>query len=205
MPYKSKELRRAHYAANIEKYREQARKKIATNIEYRDKNNERAKKWRKKQLEDRPEEFRKYNKDRAMKLYYKNPELGKKQQKRFKDKYHNDPVFRQEIITHSSLGRYGGMTLEDYNDKLAGQNGRCAICGITAKDCGKKLHIDHDHACCNSSSSTRSCGKCVRGLLCFKCNLTLAKVEFVLTMGTIDPTEGTWLSKATQYLTQYKV
>lgn len=44
------------------------------------------------------------------------------------------------------------------------QNNSCAIC----LDESKKLHIDHDHGCCESGS--KGCGKCVRGLLCSKCN-----------------------------------
>lgn len=48
--------------------------------------------------------------------------------------------------------------------------GPCSICGIT----GVTLHIDHDHACCNTGDSgKRSCGKCVRGALCKDCNMGL--------------------------------
>lgn len=56
-----------------------------------------------------------------------------------------------------------------YKEKLQEQNGGCAVC--RSKDPGHKnkyFSIDHDHACCLGK---RSCGKCVRGLLCYYCNI----------------------------------
>lgn len=56
------------------------------------------------------------------------------------------------------------MTLQDYDNLLANQNGLCAFngCDTTEELNGGFLAIDHDHNCCEK----KSCGKCVRGLLC---------------------------------------
>jgi hypothetical protein len=70
------------------------------------------------------------------------------------------------------------MTPEDYDRMFEAQGGVCAICcrkpNEIKKRGTKRLHIDHDHLCCPGS---RSCGECVRGLLCFHCNRLLAAVE----------------------------
>jgi hypothetical protein len=68
-------------------------------------------------------------------------------------------------------------SLEWYETKLAEQNGVCAICGKpesrkTPKSEVKSLAVDHNHRCC---SGHRSCGKCVRGLICENCNHALGR------------------------------
>ena len=60
-----------------------------------------------------------------------------------------------------------GMTTDEYAAKLREQGGGCAVCGKTPEENGKDLAVDHDHSCCPGE---RSCGKCVRGLLCDTCN-----------------------------------
>ena len=61
------------------------------------------------------------------------------------------------------------ITVEIYNKMLIDQNGLCDICEtqITSK---RYFDVDHNHFCC---SGYRSCGKCVRGLICFNCNSVL--------------------------------
>jgi hypothetical protein len=60
-----------------------------------------------------------------------------------------------------------GITLADYEAMAQEQGGGCAICGGLSKD-GRPLAVDHDHACCPGQ---RTCGRCVRALLCSDCNL----------------------------------
>lgn len=58
------------------------------------------------------------------------------------------------------------MTIEQYNEKLKQQNNKCCICCCVFDESNKPC-VDHDRKCC---SKDRSCGKCVRGLLCSSCN-----------------------------------
>lgn len=64
------------------------------------------------------------------------------------------------------------ITVEDYNRILDAQDGKCAICGAVPDG---KLHVDHDHSCCPGQK--RSCGQCVRGLLCTRCNTGLGMFQ----------------------------
>ena len=50
-------------------------------------------------------------------------------------------------------------------------------------DCDGELQIDHNHKCCNERR--KSCGKCVRGVLCRRHNTALGHIE-------IDPAFTAW-------------
>ena len=63
----------------------------------------------------------------------------------------------------SKMKQKYGITLEEYEKKLAMQSGVCMICGNEETN-GKRLAIDHNHTT-----------KAVRGLLCNHCNLGLGK------------------------------
>lgn len=64
------------------------------------------------------------------------------------------------------------VTVEWYDNQLAAQGGSCAIC--SARPGKRMLAVDHDHTCCPSGGS---CGSCVRGLLCGRCNFALGNFE----------------------------
>jgi len=92
---------------------------------------------------------------------------------------------------------------------LADQGGRCAAgCGTTISLMVKRgdpemTHIDHDHRCC--SEGYRSCGECIRGLLCVPCNQTLGWLE-TETGQMVDPVDrcfglAAYLLRSTDVLT----
>lgn len=97
-----------------------------------------------------------------------------------------------------------GTTVEWYRDRLIAQCGVCALCNHLSHHHGtiQRLQVDHNHKCCDLH--TKSCGKCLRGLLCADCNLLLSYLEKLLKETTsIVPKWDTWLEDALLYLTKY--
>jgi Recombination endonuclease VII len=74
----------------------------------------------------------------------------------------------------NGLRRLYGLTLEQYAEKLAAQKGVCACCGREPRAREKAFPVDHDHACCPGA---RSCGRCVRGIVCQGCNHLIGCLE----------------------------
>lgn len=85
-----------------------------------------------------------------------------------------DPKRDQENRLRARCKAYG-ITVEQYRAMLAAQDGRCGMCNLPEEENGIMLAIDHDHACC--PDPCRSCGRCLRGLLCDPCNRALGYVE----------------------------
>lgn len=88
--------------------------------------------------------------------------------------------FRRERLVggrcsqEKSLWAYYRLTLERFNALLEAQGGICAVphCGATTPGGKGSWHVDHDHRCC---PGRYSCGKCIRGLLCYNCNIGLGQ------------------------------
>lgn len=73
------------------------------------------------------------------------------------------PECKRKYLRDYHLRTRYGLTAEQYDAILESQGGGCAICGRG----DIQFTVDHDHACCPGK---RSCGKCVRGILCTRCN-----------------------------------
>jgi|SRR5579871_843499 hypothetical protein len=65
------------------------------------------------------------------------------------------------------------LSEEDILRKIQEQNGVCPICKLPLVlflDGKVQIYIDHDHSCCPKS---KTCGKCVRGIIHIGCNIGL--------------------------------
>jgi hypothetical protein len=91
----------------------------------------------------------------------KNPEKAQEydRQRRLENK---DKFLEREH--RRNLKRRFGMTVEQYEELLAFQNGVCGICGSQPN--GKKLAVDH----CHETNK-------IRGLLCGRCNPAVGYVK----------------------------
>lgn len=81
--------------------------------------------------------------------------------------------------SHKLMRAYG-ISINEYERRFKDQEGLCAICGSPENQVDSRsglpmrFAIDHDHACCPGA---KSCGKCLRGLLCWKCNTAIGQFE----------------------------
>lgn len=138
-----------------------------------------------KQVRERPnrQEFLVSQRQRSKEYYQKNREAVIKRTVEY-GKTNAEQKRRWTLKT-----RYG-ISLDDYDELLTKQDNKCAICkGVNAN--GWALSVDHDHSCCLGGES---CGKCVRGLLCFNCNSGL---------GNFRDSEETMIAAA-EYIRQWQ-
>jgi len=96
-----------------------------------------------------------------------------------------DKVKSPEAYLKRNAMRHG-ITQEEFLSLRDSQDNLCAICKISIP-----TSIDHNHNCCNG---TYSCGSCIRGLLCGKCNRGIGHFNDDIAL----------LSNAIDYLNKFK-
>lgn len=71
-----------------------------------------------------------------------------------------------------------GISEDQFAALLEIQGYACAMCQGSFEE-GQRIFADHDHTCCPKQvkATAKTCGKCVRGLLCFGCNTAVGYVE----------------------------
>lgn len=84
-----------------------------------------------------------------------------------------NPERARLISRYSHIKATYNLSREQYDELFLAQGESCAICDSTVSS-GLGWHVDHDHSCC---SGTKSCGKCVRGILCHHCNMVLGHAK----------------------------
>lgn len=109
-------------------------------------------------------EYRCKNCLRLKKKKYQESEQAKTNRNK-RDKNRRQSSHGQEMKQRHRLKYKFNLTLEQYDQMVEQQNGKCAICNQIDIS-GKRLAVDHDH----------QTGK-IRGLLCSNCNLLLGRVE----------------------------
>lgn len=85
---------------------------------------------------------------------------------------------RRELALARRLKRFN-LTVDQYgrlNRRFDGCCWRCKKPEIAKGPGGivQRLSVDHDHGCCPAD---RSCGRCIRGLLCVSCNFVLGRID----------------------------
>ena len=119
-----------------------------------------------RQMEKTPE-MQAYRKE------YRKSENGKRLHAVARGRYR----MKEGLFMANERARLYGLTVEQLKAILD------AGCYAPGCDWSGRLHIDHDHKCCNYQGS---CGKCVRGALCPAHNLYLGHLEK-------DPAFANWV------------
>jgi hypothetical protein len=92
--------------------------------------------------------------------------------------------YKKNVVIDGKTYKYGDIQITymrksqikstynlDYDTYLEMAKDGCNICGQFTE---RHLQVDHDHNCCNGY---KSCGECVRGIVCNRCNQTIAKYD----------------------------
>jgi hypothetical protein len=96
--------------------------------------------------------------------YQNQPDRLEQRRKYNRERYQRSTVVRERVRSEY-LYRTFGLTLDEYNELLVKQAGKCAVCQKLCKS-GRQLAVDHDHI------TNR-----VRGLLCMNCNRAIGWLQ----------------------------
>ena len=92
---------------------------------------------------------------------------------RRKQRYRDNPEREKSAMKSYHLRKNFGISEEQYKYLLESQGGVCLICkSPDSKMRGARFAVDHDHRCCPGQ---KTCGNCIRGLLCHPCNRLLGQ------------------------------
>jgi hypothetical protein len=182
MPHRTKEAAKEYYHANKERIRQLRKKRYdALTPEAKEARLDATRTWRRQNQEQL----------RANKKahYFANQEAAKK--------YARDYRAANPEKTKESLRRYYSENRQRLIDTLRKKRFKLSderfadlmAAGCYAPGCEQKerLVIDHDHACCAGGHKT--CGNCVRGVLCNRHNVYLGYIEK-------DPAFAQWVLSA---------
>lgn len=125
------------------------------------------------------------------------------------DRWRKKPENAHKQKIYGRRQRYGPGSEQHYERQMILQRGLCAICSRSYEGHSRPLNQDHDHSCCSpstkhSGNQRRSCGICLRGLLCSICNRNLGYVEETLLDGIKINPKNKWLRNAQIYLQSWR-
>ena len=160
-----------HYAENRERYAEHYKRYYA---ESRERLAEYRKRYRTENADAIRERNRRYRlnnptKSREWSRRYRasNPERRAESSRRYKESIGTSGLTKQRE------GHLRALYRLDPHEYVRMCERGCHRCGATGPGCSS-FHVDHDHSCCTGE---KSCGKCVRGILCLKCNTQIGHIE----------------------------
>ena len=117
--------------------------------------------------------------ERTVKYRKAHPEYCTASNERWRIRAKKDPRWAK----NRSLKANFGITIERWEEIQTEQQHKCPCGKLFGQERTDRPNVDHDHTCqCGAGSGAsarpgRACGKCVRGVLCQRCNLVLGLLE----------------------------
>ena|SRR5690349_4226398 len=157
----------------------------ATTNQWRQDNPERDVARKKQWYQENKEEIAEYREEHKEKRNAQIAEWQRQNRDKVNERvarWRKTPQGQEYVANGTLLKRFSqhGLTLDQYHAIAERQDFLCACCKqepVAGQGSGRSpdgFHIDHDHDCCPGE---KSCGKCVRGLLCETCNVGIGMLK----------------------------